>query len=708
MPLVHETLGRSGSPSGRQGRLANYRPWLIRFAYWLLLALLLATVSLDRLHWLVYDKAWINPFHEGFALTFMPAIKMEGANDIWYHYFGLTGLAIVTRFLHLIVQTILGGTEFTFDYFDLFGRLFFLCIYAGILGSIFVITMRTFNRPLGIPVLAMLLVLNCTTYFSFTYHRIVNTLGFFELYLYYYAALIVWMITSFQKEELSKDASVLAVIGGGLAGSLFFDLSILGWLFLFFATALVVLTEARQRWRCLGLAIVAGMLIGLFLLWMAYGFHLTQATIALSSHLSTIAHGVGLTQPGFEEQFLGLFLSPASQFFQRHIMIVCAGAIWLISILKDIFGPSNLVADREQRGLRLLGRGFDLALMLTVLAIGYTFYRHPTSTVADSLALLCLFYSGFRLSVAAVVKDPRRIYLRTLPLASIVAFTGLAVGYLPYSRDRDVLSNLYSLRFDQPGTLFANDRIEGRLVRSLDHFMRRFAEHYTVLESPDSYWMSSLAIYTLRFATTLSFSGGRVPGAPQFLPTQAQIEHKYIRRYHFLSEASVVGFWDSCRAGDTAPAIYADLVQSKIEMCVTVGTLLVSKVFNFGTSRLRLGDEVYLFPYPVPLGYAAYDVAVKSISWRTPTDASTDSPRRLLSTADRIGLKVEVFGQNDIPRRWSYGWWLVPVELETIRPGLTPFAAPLAEGGYRSYLLRVDGTMFTTYAVIFVREDVAP
>jgi hypothetical protein len=392
--------------STQQSQLVNYESCLIRFVYWVLVVLLLATVSLDRLHWLVYDKAWINPFHEGFALTFMPAIRMEGANDIWYHYFGLTGLPIVTRFLHHIVQAMLGGTEFTFDYFDLFGKLFFLCIYAGILAAMFIIVMRTYNRPLGIPILAMLLVLNWTTYFSYAYHRIVNTLGFFELYLYFYAALIVYLITSFQKGELSRHAPILAVVGGGLAGSLFFDLSIFGWLFLFFAAALFVLTAGRQRWRCLGLAITSGVVIGLFMLWMAYGFHLAQATISFFYHLSVIAHGTGLRQPGFKEEFFDLFLSPRSEFFQRHIMIVCATAIWVISIVKDFFRPPDSMASHEQRGLRLLGISFDLAFILTLLAIGYAFYRHPTFTVADSLALLCLFYSGCRLSIAVCVKDP--------------------------------------------------------------------------------------------------------------------------------------------------------------------------------------------------------------------------------------------------------------------------------------------------------------
>jgi len=686
--------------SNRQSWLVNYESRPIRLAYWLLVALLFATVSLDRLHWLIQDKAWINPYHEGFAMMFMTAIKMEMGSDVWYHYFGLTGLSIVTGILHRIAQAILGGSEFTFDYFDLFGKLLFLCIYASIFGSLLVIVIRTHNRPLGIPVLAMLLVLNWTIYFSYAYHRIVNYLGFFELYLYFYAALIIYLITSFQKGRLSKHAPILAVAGGGLAGSLFFDLSIFGWLFLFFAAALFVLTAGRLRWRCLGLAIVSGVFIGPFMLWMAYGYHFVQATISFFHHLSVIAHGVEAGQPGFKEEFFGLFLSPRSEFFQRHIMIVCATAIWIICIVKDFFRPTDSMANHEQQGLRLVGISFDLAFMLTVLAIGYAFYRHPTFTVADSLALLCLFYSGCRLSIAVCVKDPTvRIYLRTIPLASLVVLAGLAAGYVPYPRGP---SGVY-FRFIQPGDFFFNDRTEARLVRSLDHFVGKFAEHYTVLEGPSSYSMVSLAIFPLRYATTLIFARS-VGGAPQFLPIQTEVEQKYVRRYHFLTETSVVGFLDSCQVGIAPPAIYADQLQSKIESCATVNSPLGSKVFNAAASRLRLGDEVYLFPYPIPLGNAAYDVAVKSTKWRTPPEAGTSSPRHLLSTADRIGLKAEVYGSSEK----SFGWSVVPVELDAVKPGLTPFVAPIVEGGYRSYLLRIDGTMFTSYVVIFVREDVAP
>jgi hypothetical protein len=703
--LGYEKAIQSADVSARRRRLASYQPWLLRLAYPLLLVLLLATVSLDRLHWLLYDKAWINPFHEGFALAFMPAIRMEGANDIWYHYFGLSGLTIVTRLLHEITQSLLGTSEFTFNYFDLFGKLFFVSIYAGVVASVIVIAIRTWNLALGIPLLAMFLVLNCTTYFSGDYHRIVNTLGFFELYFYFYTALIVCMITSFQKGNLPKRAPVFAVVGGGMAGSLLFDLSIFGWLFVFFATALFVLTEGRQRWQCFALTIVAGVVIGLFTLWMAYAFHLPQATIAFFYHLSVIAHGVGLTQPGFEEQFFGLFLSPKSTFFQRHIIIACAVAIWIISILKDILEPPDLTADQEQRVLRLLGRGFDLALILTVLGFGYTLFRHPTSTVADSLTLLCLFYSGFRLSIAVCVKDSAtRTYLRMVPLSSIVVLAGLAAGYLPYPNARHDQSVANLFRFDQPGALFFSDPIEGRLVRSLDHFIGKFAEHYTVLDGPYSYWMSSLAIYPLRFATTVSFTGSGVPGGPRFLPIQAEVEQTYVRRYHFVTESSAVGFLDSCQAGNLVPAVYADLLRAKIEMCVPIDSPLGSKVFNLAASRLRLGDEAYLFPYPIPLGNAAYDAAVNSIRWRTPSDAGSSSPRHLLSTAERIGLKIEVYKSNER----SFGWSLIPVELEVIREGLTPFVVPIAEGGYRSYLLRIDSTMFTTYLAIFVRNDVAP
>jgi hypothetical protein len=241
-------------------------------------------------------------------------------------------------------------------------------------------------------------------------------------------------------------------------------------------------------------------------------------------------------------------------------------------------------------------------------------------------------------------------------------------------------------------------------VRSLDHFLENFAEHYTVLEGPYSFWMLSLAIFPLRYATTTIFTGGGVGGAPQFLPVQTDVEQKYVRRYHFLTETSVVGFLDSCQAGNAPPAIYADQLQSNIESCATLYSPLGSKVFNVAASRLRLGDEGYLFPYPIPLGNAAYDVAVKSIKWRTPPDASISSPRHLLSTADRIGLKAEVYGSSEK----SFGWSVVPVQLDAVKPGLTPFVAPIAEGGYRSYLLRMDGTGFTTYVVIFVREDVAP
>jgi hypothetical protein len=73
-------------------------------------------------------------------------------------------------------------------------------------------------------------------------------------------------------------------------------------------------------------------------------------------------------------------------------------------------------------------------------------------------------------------------------------------------------------------------------------------------------------------------------------------------------------------------------------------------------------------------------VAVKSIKWRTPAEAGTSFTRHLLSTADRIGLKAEAYGSSEK----SFGWSVVPVQLDAVKPGLTPFVAlgrpQMAEG----------------------------
>src|ERR1700704_3791584 len=155
-PLLGPTVMRD--PSVRPV-LVRTNESVRRFLFWCLVALLLSIISADRLHWLIYDKAWINWFHEGFAWTFLPAIKMGWANDYWYHYFGLTGLPIVTRLLHWIARTVQGSPELTLDYAVLFGKLYFSFLYIAIV-LMCVLIIRWSGWRLGFPIVIMLLILN--------------------------------------------------------------------------------------------------------------------------------------------------------------------------------------------------------------------------------------------------------------------------------------------------------------------------------------------------------------------------------------------------------------------------------------------------------------------------------------------------------------------------------------------------------------------
>jgi hypothetical protein len=674
---------------------------MLKVIFWCIVALLLSIISLDRLHWLIYDKAWINPFHEGFAWTFLPAIKMESANDYWYHYFGLTGLPIVTRLLHWIARTAEGSSELTLDYAFLFGKLYFSFIYIAIV-FMCVLIIRWTGWRFGFPILMLLLMLNYLDPFSAGYHKIVNTLGFFELYLYAYTALTVYIITRFRVGTLHRHATWwLAAMGGGLAGSLFFDLAINGWLFLFFMAALLSVLRGAERWRCATVAVVSGIVVGPLLLWVAYGFHITQTSIALVHHLYVITHGVGITQLDFE-QFLTLFLSPKANYFQWHVVMVCAGAIWTIGVFEQVLRSGrNTSVDGETPWRRLL-LSLDIIFAVSVAAFVYALYRQPTSTVVDSLMLLCLVYIGYRLFVALCASEAAEsMYRRWFQLASAVTVIGVGASVLPYYE-----RGYRSFPF-MPHHLFFSDRIEGRVVRSLDQLLNRFAEQYTVIESPDSYWMMSFLFYSLRSAGDLFFTGSGLPGGPRLLPLEPEVEREYVRRYRFVNHTSVVSVSDNCQAPGKPPAEYADRLQGLVDTCATLSSPLGSKVLNMGGSRVPLGREVYLLPFPIPAGKAIYDRAPKNFAWRVTTDSvdsEPTSPRRLLPTENNTGIRHEVYRVAD----GYWGWSLMPVDLETVKSSLTPLAMPLAEAGYRGYLLQVSAVYIPSYILILVRTDMAP
>jgi hypothetical protein len=667
----------------------------LKFLFCCLIAVFFGVISLDRLHWLIYEKPWISPFHEGFTWTFLPAIKMEPANDYWYHYLGLTGLPLVTRLLHWIATTSQGSSELTLDYAASFGKLYFSFLYIAIV-LMCALIIRWSGWRFGFPILLMLLMLNYLDPFAGPYHRIVNTMGFFELYLYAYTALMVYLVISFRAGLLHHEATWLAAIGGALAGSLFFDLVINGWLFLFFMASLFALTEGARRWRCVAVAIVSGIVVGPLLLWAAYGFNIWQASFALTRHLYFIAHETGYTELGFADSFK-IALPP----IQHHVVMFCAGAILILGILERFFRSQGNKDGSRQRSWNRLMSAIDLAFLISAIAFTYAFYRQPSGTIFQSLTLLCLVYMGYRVFVVLPALESQESRRRSwIQMAALVG--GLGVGGSALSA-KDIPSAINIFVPNHPESFFFQDRIDGLVVRSLDQFFNQFAEQYTAIANPDFYWMISSLIYPLHYVGQLTIPG--LPTTTTLLPLEAEVERKYVSRYHFVSELSAVDVSDTCQAPTKPPAEYAERLQGLVDACVTLDSPLGRKIFNMGRSRLPLGRELYLYPFSIPRGKAIYGHAAQGFAWRVPkTDGESRSPRRFLSSENHVGIRQEVYRIGG--RYW--GWSLMPIDLESAKSSLTPLATPLADGGYRSYLLQISASVMEAYILIFVRADIAP
>jgi hypothetical protein len=674
--------------------------------YWSGVLLLLATVSADRLAWLVYDRSWISGNHEGFAWTFITTINMEMPDSYWYQYYGLTGMPLLTRLLHFATRSIRGSTQFTMEYVDLFSKLTFTLLYVLIIGSCLVIFIKIRSRTMRWPILLVFLILNYMWMFSTQYHQPVSILGFYELYIYFYTAIFCFVLIDFDTGRLERSAPALATICGALAGMLFFDMPIYGWLSVFCAAPLLMLTRGKLRWRCAGLVAASGLITAPLALWAAFGFHASQASAALVQHIHIILHGLGGWQPGFQENFVTLFLSPRSDYFQQQVLMLIAAVVWLIALVNDsALLMSGATISRGRIG-PALPIAIDLIFVLAGLASGYSLFRQASSTTIDSLALMCLFYIGCRMSIAAMMEVPIAGFrLSLLPVAWIVLGVGVPAIFLPVltgiAVPHDVPSLINLLDLNWRGKYFEIDQAEGRLVRSLDAFLNHFANHYTVIESPDSYWMFDLLIYPLRPAADFNFRGLEgVPGGPRFLPSEDEVERKFHRRYHFVNNLSVPEITRDCRAGTTLPEQYADRM-GMVSMCATIKMPFGTKIVNMGPSRLKLGDEAYIYPFPQDRGMKIYEMLANGFTWQRIADAPDGQPGLLLSAEKRRGIKEEICSTP-----WmSCGWSILPVDMRQLENFLSPLAAPLIQSGYGSYLLRMDSALRATFAVIFVRPD---
>jgi len=389
--------------------------------------------------------------------------------------------------------------------------------------------------------------------------------------------------------------------------------------------------------------------------------------------------------------------------------------VWFLGIIEHIFRARNkLVSDLGPLGsLALI---IDFVLLLCFGAFAYTLlYLHPTANVAEALAYLCLFYIGCRLAVSICEwEEAHTPRFAMISVTTLVVGVGVVAGTWPYLRpnltgslnaDRWSIANLFQQ--NDPKTFFFSDRLEGHLVRSLDNFLNRFANRYTVIESPGSYWMFPLLIFPIRYTGNLFFVGHGIPHWARFLPTEPELEPTHVRRYHFVNEWSIVSVSDNCELQQRSPAIYDGRVASVIESCSRLYSPLGTKFFNAAQSRLNVGDEAYIYPLPISQpdqagigispGDAMYADVTRGVTWRPASE--TQSVRELLAVSSRTGIREEIYNANGL----SVGWSIVSAPIQRVQSALIPLASPLSNGEYRSYLLRMDGTFYRVYALIFVQ-----
>jgi hypothetical protein len=240
-----------------------------------------------------------------------------------------------------------------------------------------------------------------------------------------------------------------------------------------------------------------------------------------------------MSQPGHNEQLIGLFLDERSVYFPSHVIAVL-GAVVTLAALAASFRAS---ADAAVRTLRLL-------LVAHVLAFGaylWPLLKHGTNATVWAATIEILFF----VSAAIVTGWGKLRHFATLTTGAICA---AAVVLLLHNVE--VLSFPRFPQFQAKSVYWQTRKWAeiGTAVRSFDEYLNTLWPRYIVVDNPAFYPNDHVLYWEHRMSELFTHTVAGL-GLQTDSRWKGTLQHERHPRYRFWESAEVTDVSDRCNAG---------------------------------------------------------------------------------------------------------------------------------------------------------------
>jgi hypothetical protein len=212
----------------------------------------------------------------------------------------------------------------------------------------------------------------------------------------------------------------MAATVGAIGGVLFFEHLLYFPLVIYPALLIAVTTPVRLMPAIALLAAGCGIVSALVLLVAFYAGDIESIDAAVSAHFVGLAAGIPISQPGYYENFVTLFLDRRSSYFACHVILVAGALVAVMTLVVCFLCELRRRSDRTTLVLGLLLAG-HLAI---VAAFAWPFRKHPSYATVFAATIESLFFIVIIVVVASGALRPvwsRRLAWTTGGIAATMA-----------------------------------------------------------------------------------------------------------------------------------------------------------------------------------------------------------------------------------------------------------------------------------------------
>jgi hypothetical protein len=335
----------------------------------------------------------------------------------------------------------------------------------------------------------------------------------------------------------ASGAGVTATVGA-IGGLLFFEHSLYFPLVIYPTVLIGATTPMRLIPARALLGADAGIVSALVLLAGFYAGDIDSINAAISAHLAGMASGNPISQPGYYEHFVTLFLDRRSAYFACHVILVAGALVALATLVACLFCVLRHRSDRTTAVLRLLLAGHFAILGAYV----WPFLKHPTYATVFAATIESLFFIAVITVVAWGALRP--VWSRPLAIATVgIAATAAGIVLSHNSGALDAPSRPQTWGATLARHLMGFAAV-GTVVRQFDEVLNDLSDRYAIVDNSAFYPNDHVLYWQFRaselFSNTISgLIDNRYNGS---------VRHARHPRYRFWQPQNVADVVDRCCA----------------------------------------------------------------------------------------------------------------------------------------------------------------